>query len=78
MNMYELLELAEAVLDLPEGSDDDVIEDAMYKKFETGLDQFGAIAEALVKFTPTVRTAVTDTPCQGFVKDDCFIVQERL
>lgn len=76
MNIYETLELAEVVTGLKEGTDIGKVEEVLEKELGISSDTFKVVAEALLKLTPIVRTAVTNTAVHGFIKDNCFIVKE--
>lgn len=78
MNCLDEQELAVVVLGLDEDSEFEYIEEVMYKRFECSVEQFSKIAEALIPFTIPVKTAMSDNLFQGFVKDGCFIVKEKV
>lgn len=43
------------------------LDDALSDKFDIpGMESFAKIASTLIKFTPVVLTAITETPVQGF------------
>lgn len=77
MDWMETEELAIVVLGLDENDDPDsvTIEQAMFDKFEISLEQFQAVAEALLPFTIPAKTALGNEVCNGFVKDGAFIVK---
>ena len=77
MHWTDAEELAMHVLGLDEDSADGADFDALiYEKFEVSMEQFQKVAEALIRFTPTLETALTNTKWQGFVKDGFFIVKQ--
>lgn len=80
MNDLDAEELAIKLLGLPEHSDYDTIEMAIYKRFEVEFYQFRDIAESLIPFTVTARSAMGNGLYQGFVdtKDNCFIVKQEV
>ena len=47
---------------------EDELDGLIYDKFDTGLDGFTKIAEALIKFTPQVKTAIGGKVVNAFVR----------
>lgn len=80
LHWTDVEELACATLDIDPDTDpgSDAIERALLDKFDVSFEQFQGLVEALLPLTPIVRTALTGTPCRGFVKDDCFIVKQEV
>lgn len=79
MDEYEALELANLVLGLPEDNDSfDKAEELLYNNFNMDLDDFRKIATALMKFTPTSKSLLTDNVYQGFVNGKFFIVKQEV
>lgn len=79
MDDYEALELANLVVGLPEDNDDfDKAEELLYDKFDVGLDDFRKIATALMKFTPAMKSPLTDALYQGFVNGHFFIAKQEV
>ena len=74
MTYYEVQELACAICGLDydtlvdEGREDE-IEDALYEKFGISIEQFSAVAEALLPFTPVVEAGISGTLYHAFVND---------
>lgn len=77
MDWMETEELAIVVLGLNEDDDpdSDTIERAMFDKFEISLEQFQAVAEALMPLTIQAKAAISGETFNGFVKDGAFIVK---
>ncbi|MEJ5030068.1 hypothetical protein [Comamonas sp. MYb69] len=78
---FEALELACRVVGVdPDASDLDErdVEDKIYEKFEVSMEGFQKIAEALLKFTPPVQTAITESWVQGYIHDQCFITKQAV
>lgn len=78
MDWSDTEELAVVVLGLPEYSDSDDIEQALYDRFECSFDQFQRIAESLIPFTVPAISAISGIEFQGFVNDGAFIVKEEV
>lgn len=79
MDDYDTLELANAVLGLDEYNEDfDKAEELLDERFNVSLEDFGKIAQALMKFTPGVASPLTGTLYQGFVNGNFFIVKQEL
>ncbi len=55
-------------------------ENLIYEKYEIEVDNFEKLLKDLVKFTPIIKTAVTETPVQGFVdvKKQMFLYKEEV
>ena len=73
MDTLDVEELAIAVLGMPEESDSDDIENAIYEKFDVSIETFGKIAESLLPLTIPGKSAITNGIFHGYVKDGCFI-----
>lgn len=76
MNYYDAEELACAILDLDydelvnEGRENE-IDEALYEKYEIGLDQFIEVARDLLRCTYPIKNGLTDTFYHAFgVQDD--------
>jgi len=79
MDWMDAEELAVAVLGLDEeAADSDAIEQAVADKFEISMEQFQAVAEALVPFTIPTRAAISGEMFHGFVKDGAFICKQAV
>lgn len=77
MDWMDAESLAVAVLGLDEETaDSDAIEQAVFDKWQVSLEQFQAIAGALVPFTIPARAAITGEAFHGFVKDGSFICKQ--
>ena len=77
MHWTEAETLAVAVLCLDEETaDTGEIEQAMFDKFEISMEQFQAIAEALMPFTIPAQAAISGETFHGFVKDCAFICRQ--
>ena len=50
----------------------------MYNKFECSIVQFSKIAESLSPCTIASKSAMSGDLFQGFVKDSCFIVKQKV
>ena len=81
MHYLEATELAARLVgvdpDAPDFDEDDV-EEKIYDKFEVSMESFQKIAESLLKFTPPVQTAITETWVQGYIHDQCFITKQAV
>lgn len=76
---FEATELAARLVGVdPEANDfdEDDMEQKLYDKYGVDLEEFQKLAEALLKFTPPVETAITGTVVQGYIFDSCFITKE--
>lgn len=76
MHWIDAQELAGIAVGLNNGDDPMVVEQAVYDRFEVSLEQFQAIAEALLPLTIPARAAISGKSFRGFVKDGVFIVRE--
>ena len=82
MRYDEVQELACAVCGLDydtlvnEGREEE-IEDALCEKFEIGIGQFSAIAEALLPFTPVVEAGLSGTLYHAFVDRGIIIAKQE-
>ena len=82
MRYNEVQELACAVCGLDydtlvnEGREEK-IEDALWEKFEIGIGQFSAIAEALLPFTPVVKAGLSGTLYHAFVAEGIMIAKQE-
>jgi hypothetical protein len=79
MHHFEATELAARVLGIDPEADDfdeDEVEQMLYDKFEVSMESFQGLAEALLKFTPPVQAAITNTVVQGYIFENCFIAKE--
>lgn len=76
----EVEELVEVVLGLTEEqiNDNPDHEQLIFDKFGIDLDPFVKVAESLLPFTIGARTAITGDACQGYVKDQAFIVMRKM
>jgi len=71
--------LAVAVLGLDEETaDSDIIEQAMFDKFDISMEQFQYVAEALMPFTIPATAAISGESFSGFVKDGSFICKHAV
>lgn len=77
MDDLDVMELAIAVLGLPEDSEYEYIDETLYKRFECSLDTFSKIAGSLIPFTIPAQAGITGKVYQGFVKDNTFIVKKK-
>lgn len=59
-----------------EGRDDE-IEDALYEKFEIGMEQFCDIVRALLPFTPTVKAGISGNIYHAFVNEDGLMIAKQ-
>ena len=78
MHYFEATELAARVLGIdPDAADfdEDEVEQKIYDKFDVSMESFQQIAEALLPFTPTAETAVTQTVVHGYVFGSGFITK---
>ena len=77
MHWMDVEELAIVVLGLDEETaDKDVIEQAVSDKFDISMEQFQAVAEALMPFTIPAQAAINGEAFNGFVKDGAFICKQ--
>lgn len=73
MHWMDAEALAVAVLGLDEETaDSNIIEQALADKFDISIEQFQAVAEALMPFTVPAQVASGEV-FYGFVKDGAFI-----
>ena len=70
-------DLAVAALSLSGNTESSDIDLALYDRLGVSMEQFAAVAGALLPLTITGRTAVCDERCHGFVDGQCFIVKRR-
>lgn len=85
MDYYDAQDLACAILGMDydeivnEGRESE-IEDALYEKFEIGMEQFCDIVKALLPFTPTVKAKMSGDMYHAFVneKDGVMIVKQKV
>lgn len=75
MNTYEALELAQTITGLPEGSE---IDEAIERLFDVDFNTFVLISTELLKLTPVIKTALTNTACNAFVKDNFIIAKQEI
>lgn len=76
MDWIDIEELARVVLDLDDETDSDTIEEKLYDKFGISMEQFQAVAGALMSFTIPAKAAISGEAFQGFVKDGAFICRQ--
>lgn len=65
--MDESADLLYALLNLPEDEDISIAFDLLYDLYGVDFGQFEKLAKDLLKFTPIVRTALTNTPVHAFI-----------
>lgn len=65
--MDESVDLLYTLLNLPEDTDISEAFDLLYDRYEIDFDQFEKLVKDLLKFTPIVRTAVTNTKVHAFI-----------
>lgn len=71
MSYWDVQELACKMLNLDydtlvnEGREDE-IDNAIYEKFEIGMEQFYDIVKELIRFTPVLGGGLTDTKVHAF------------
>lgn len=77
--MDESVDLLYALLNLPEDTDISEASDLLYDRYEIDFDQFEKLVKDLLKFTPIVRTAFTNTKVHAFInfKEDPNIILMR-
>lgn len=85
MQYYEAQELAALLLGfdydtLADEGREDEIEEALYEKFEIGMEQFCDIVSALLPYTPVVRSAFLKKDYNAFVnpKEGVMIVKREV
>lgn len=83
MDYWDAQELACAVLglnydDLVNEGREDEIDNALYEKFEIGMEQFCDIVKALLPFTPCVKAGLSGTIYHAFVneKEGIMIIKQ--
>ena len=83
MNYWDVQELACAVLglnydELVDDGKEDVIDNAIYEKFDISMDQFYDIVKALLPFTPSVKAGLSGEWYHAFVneKEGLMLVKE--
>lgn len=79
MHYFEAEELAARLAGIDPETDNDYdskAEEWLAEKWEISIETFQEIAEALVKFTVPVETAISGHIAQGFVHDGSFICKE--
>lgn len=83
MDYLDLQMLAGAALGMTEEqteaiiNDDENFDDPLLEKFGVDLEQFGEIAEALLPFTPTLRSELTETIYHAFVRQMAAVLAWR-
>lgn len=65
--MDESVDLLYALLNLSEDTDISEAFDLLYDRYEIDFDQFEKLVKDLLKFTPIVRTALTNTKVHAFI-----------
>ncbi len=75
LHWADIEELARVMLDLPEDSGSDTIENTLCDKYEISFETFQQIAEALMPLTIPAKAAISGEAFHGFVKDGAFIVK---
>ena len=83
MNYWDVQELACAVLglnydELVDDGKEDVIDNAIYDKFDISMEQFYDIVKALLPFTPAVKAGLSGEWYHAFVneKEGLMLVKE--
>ena len=66
--MDDVVELAAAMLETPYESveDEQAIEEQLIKEYEVDFEALERLTNRLIRFTPVIRTAITDTPVHAF------------
>lgn len=75
MTNLEAEDLACVVTELPEGSDYEEIDTALYEKFGIDLPTFSKVAASLLVLTPKVQLAITKKVVHAFIKDNTIIAR---
>lgn len=81
MRYWEIQELLACACGLSEEeyekrvNDDDDFEDLCFENFGCDVDTFSKIAEALLKLTPKIETAITKKVINAFVHNDRIIIR---
>ena len=77
MEWFEAEELAVAVLGFCDDDDldSDTIEQKVLEKFGVSMEQFQAVADALMPFTIPAQAGISGDEFHGFVRDGFFIVK---
>ncbi|QQO89745.1 hypothetical protein GRLPWR_128 [Vibrio phage GRLPWR] len=70
INTWEWAEVAEVMLDLPEGTDEEVVEHCLLQEYGLDLEGFGNVAEKLLGMTAPMRTVLGNELVQAFVVND--------
>lgn len=78
MHWLDASELAAVMMGMPDDTEPDEVDQALFDRFNIELDTFQKIAEALVPLTIPARVAISGEAFQGFVKNGAFIVKERV
>ncbi|QIG66421.1 hypothetical protein DIREPILLOW8_127 [Vibrio phage Direpillow8] len=67
---WEWAEVAEVMLDLPEGTDEEVVEHRLLQEYGLDLEGFGNVAGKLLGMTVPTRTVLGGQAVQAFVIND--------
>lgn len=63
----DVIDLMYAILDLSEDTDISEAIDFLYNKYEIDFEHFYKLVCDLIKFTPIIRTALTNTKVHAFI-----------
>lgn len=81
MDILDTEELIAKVMGLTDEqmNDDPDYDQLIYDKFGVDVDQFSAIAQALMNFTMAIESPLTKKKYQGFVdvSEQCFICKQE-
>lgn len=70
MDYYDIIDLAAELVKF-ELTDDNVdeLEEEFFAKYEISLESFSKLVEDLIKFTPIIKSPLTETWFHAFVKE---------
>ncbi len=71
IDFYDLEELVCVLCSVQESEEDPYpdLDAYIFDRYGVGLDEFTAIANDLIRLTPVVKTALTETKIHAFVKN---------
>ena len=75
MDWVDAEELAAVICDLGDEYDSSDVEDALFEKFDLSFEQFHKIADQLIKFTPILKSPLTDEHYHAFVSEGFAIAK---
>ena len=74
LDYRDVEELAATILGI---EDSDTLDDSLYEKYGVTFEQFEAVVNLLIDYTPIITTALTERKFHAFVKDGFCIVKKE-